>query len=151
MPFPKITTCLVCELARPEGTKFSLLGFHGITPDVRIGLIEFPGTVEFLTFVLIGARGEGAGTFDIDWNVVAPNNEITWTGGIKEITIPANPEAKLNLIIRASNAAFPLKGIYRLNLLVDNQLHYKTEISAAPLEQIDDHLSHGGSIASPVA
>lgn len=129
MAFPKIETCLICEIVRREEGKHSLLGFHGITPDVRIRVPDYSRPLDFLTFVLLGVRGEGGGTFKLQASVVDPNGKEVWQGNLTDITIAQNPEGKLNLFIQVANAVLALPGVYRFTLLVDDQLHYQTEFS----------------------
>jgi len=126
MAFPKIETCIVCEIIRPEVlNKFSLLGFFGITPYVHVTLkdVRLPAA---LTFVFCAGSGEGKFTCDLlirasDGRVV-PNS---WPGAISG---ELKKERAVTSIFMAFIGAFGASGAYEVVLNVDGRPVYSTRI-----------------------
>jgi hypothetical protein len=129
MPFPPIAVCIVCELVRIEPGSFSILGFHGIAPDVRIGVPTFPGRLDFLTLALLGTREEsGTGDVVLEASVIGPQQQPVWIGDRQEVNYTGPSGSRLNLFLRIAGPVFPVSGIYTFHLRIDGVLHYQTTL-----------------------
>jgi hypothetical protein len=111
---PKIETCLVCDLVRPElGGKLAILGFYGICPHVDIGLqhLDQPAV---LTFVLAG--GTGQGTFPLTVDIVDENQRVI--ASISGLAFEANPKGA-TLVATTLMLIFGHAGRYAVRCLID--------------------------------
>jgi hypothetical protein len=114
MPFPTITTCIVCEQARPEiGGKFTLLGFYGVAPDVRINIQNFNQPVG-LCFVFVG--GAGSGHFVIGLRITAPNGQTFDAPSVEGDLAPAAIGSRFFM---GFAGVLPGPGNYSASLLVN--------------------------------
>jgi hypothetical protein len=112
MPNPTITSCFLCELARPEqGMKYNLLGFYGVVPFVRVAIGDFALPIQ-LCFVFSG--GPGAGHFRVNLRVTAPNGQAFQVPEF-EGTLPAGRTGATNIFVGFSDTV-PGPGQYRANL-----------------------------------
>lgn len=122
MPFPVISVCLVCEGARPEVLgKWTLLGFFGPAPNVRIAISNFSNPVS-LVFVFAG--GEGAGHFRTALRVTAQFGQTF--PGVSEAEGNLLPDKPTSLFFFGLQSVVPGPGIYRAALLANGQQVYET-------------------------
>lgn len=121
MSFPKITSCLICEIVRFEvHGKLSLLGFSGVSPDVKL-IVPRLGVPVPLAFVIFGEDAFG-GSYNLKWTIVDNLGKYVLP---PTATHPALPRReRLGLAIQAQ-AAFPTAGEFRLQLFVEEKLHFE--------------------------
>jgi hypothetical protein len=114
-------------LVRLEENSFSILGFHGLAPDIKIGVAAFPGRLDFLTLVLLGRREEAlTARVILEASVIGPSQEPVWVGHREELAYSGPSESRLNLFLRIAGPVFPVPGIYTFTLRIDGATHYDT-------------------------
>lgn len=119
MPFPTINACIICELARPElGGQFTLLGFHGLAPNVRVTVHNFDQPVQ-LCFVFMGGRGEGH--FTVGLAITAPNGRRFEAQTIQGTL---SPHKYASNFFMAFLGVLPGPGNYTASLLVNGTPTY---------------------------
>src|ERR1700731_1228866 len=111
MAFPAIEACFLCELVRPEPMgKFSVLGYYGIAPYVRIYLQNFNQPAQ-LCFVFAG--GAGQGHFRIDLRITAPNGATFDAPSVEGDLVP---QATVSNIFMGFLGVLPGPGNYTVSL-----------------------------------
>jgi len=121
MPFPTINTCLVCEGARAEIMgKFTLLGYYGVAPYVRISIQNFNVPVQ-LCFVFAGG-GPANGDVHIELRITAPNGA---TFNAPAISAHLNPQATVTNCFMTFLGVLPGPGNYVATLIVDGTPQYE--------------------------
>jgi hypothetical protein len=126
MPFPQITTCLVCEVVRQEMLgKYALLGFFGVAPQIRIALRDFrlPYTVSFF---FIG--GSGSGTYHVELRVRGPSGQLV-QGESVPLDGALDPSIPVSNFILFFNGLLPGPGQYRISLVANQAETYATNIN----------------------
>src|SRR5258708_36964741 len=74
MPFPTITTCIVCDGVRQDILgKYTLVGFYGVTPNVLISVGDFALPVSMVCFFCGTA---GGGRFHVELRVTGPSGRL---------------------------------------------------------------------------
>lgn len=126
MAFPTINACIVCEQVRQEaGNKAILLGFYGITPYVRINILNFNAPV-VLCFVFTG--GPGFGHFRVELRITAPNGRVFEAPHVEG---DLAQEATLTNIFMGFQETLPGPGPYLATLLVDGAVQYQAPFTLA--------------------
>jgi hypothetical protein len=124
MPF-RVRACAVCEQARPEALgKWTLLGFFGAAPDVRIAIGNFQSAVT-LCFIFMGEPFVGQ---------IRANIRIVASSGIVVATSPpagrqVPPAAPLTTLFMHIQTVVPGPGRYAVVLTVNGQDVFETSVS----------------------
>ena len=127
MAFPHIRHCIVCEDIRIErGNKATILGYYGITPDVRIGILEFEKPLNRLMFMFIGAEGEGK--FKTGIRILNPQGKEQKQLPALELDLAVGHEKNSNIAIGLQNYQFHDLGRHRIQLIVDDEIKYETTV-----------------------
>jgi len=138
MPFPKITHCLICEGVRQEqGKKQTILGFFGITPNVRILLHHPDQPLDQLTFFLVGGIGEGE--YKLSFRLIDDAGKTIF-GPKEPLSVGfTNAGPQSQFIIHAGPIKFLRLGEYHFELIVDGQVHFRTslQVDAAKKEDLE--------------
>ena len=140
MAIPPIKTCIVCEGARAEvHGKWTLLGFFGVAPDVRVSFTDFSKPVT-LCFAFIG--GDADGKIRAGLRVIAPSGAV----------IPGAMETEGDFVGGKISTAFfmsfqavvPGPGRYTVVLTLNGQDSFKTTVELVPGTLIGNpNMPHG--------
>lgn len=124
MPFC-VRACALCEQARPEALgKWTLLGFFGATPDVRIAIGNFQAPVT-LCFVFMGEPFTGQIRANI--RIVANSGAVIAASPPVQRQIPA--ARPLSTLFMHIQAVVPGPGRYAVVLTVNEQDVFETSFS----------------------
>jgi hypothetical protein len=128
MPPPIIRACIVCEQARPEASnKWALLGFFGVTPNVRIKIANFAIPV---TLCFVFTSDEFVGKVHVEVRVVAPS------GASIPGALPADGEFFPNqpgaMFYMHYQAVLPGPGRYTVVLVVNGADIYRDAFELLP-------------------
>jgi hypothetical protein len=136
MAFPQIAQCIVCEGARLEAYgKYTLFGFYGIAPRIRIAILDFSNLVT-LCFFFVG--GPASGDTSAIARVFSPSGQIF-------DSIPAYGHFKegplSTFIILAISNHLPGPGQYRVALVANDENKYETtfelvQVSGGEMERL---------------
>src|SRR5438552_3544412 len=123
MPFPEITTCLICDaIRREERGKLTILGFLGVSPNVKIEVSSLANPLP-LAFVLLGGSGEGH--YDVAFDIVGRTGKSILpqrAGGPVDMA-----KEQGSILVAEVLTPYPGPGEYRLQLYVGGHLHYEAE------------------------
>jgi hypothetical protein len=146
MAFPTINVCIICELARPEPLgKFSILGYYGIAPYVRIQVQKFAAPLA-LCFVFAG--GSGQGHFRIDLRITAPNGATFDAPGTEG---DLAGQVAVSNIFMGFQGLLPGPGNYLASLLVDGNTVFEAPfgLDQMPGPQMPSPPPRGGMTPPP--
>jgi hypothetical protein len=128
MAFPTIESCFICELVRPEAMgKFSVLGYYGISPHVRIQVQDFTRPVQ-LCFVFGG--GSGSGHVRLDLRITAPNGASLSAPHFEGDLVA---QAVLTNIFMSFQGVLPGPGDYTATLLVNGAPKFVARFALDPM------------------
>jgi hypothetical protein len=126
MPNPQIQGCIICEGARQEVLgKWTLLGFFGLAPNVRVQIAEFAKPV---TLCFVFAGGEAAGKFRITSRLTAPNGDNLPGPGVEGDLLPGRPTT---IFFMQYFSVLPGPGRYKIILAANGQDIYDTTFELA--------------------
>lgn len=118
MPFPNITSSLVCQdLRREEGNLVSLIGVFGGLPQTQIFVSDLTAPVLSIIFVFMGEAQSQKDKMNLRFELLAPNGMNVVTLTITNYIINANRAS--NIYFRLNNIIFPLEGIYNIRIFAD--------------------------------
>lgn len=126
MGAPRVTHCLLCEGVRQElGRKTTILGFMGMSPDVRVRVTDFSIPTD-LAFLLVG--GGVSAPFRVEPRIIGPGGEIV-VANPSTPTIPGGPDyPTLHLGMVFRGVKFPGPGVYRFQAnFNDGEYTYETK------------------------
>jgi hypothetical protein len=126
MAFPRITTCIVCDGVRQEIlSKYVILGFYGVTPDVQISIKDFALPIS-LCFFFCGTVAEGR--FRAELRLKGPGGQIIPAGVLPaEGTFTA--DKRVTYVALYFQNVIPGPGVYQVSIMVDGVEHFPTSIS----------------------
>lgn len=129
MIIPQIRACLVCEGARQEVLgKWTLLGFFGVTPDVRISITDFTKPVN-LCFAFAGNQAEGK--LHIAIRVLTPSGTALSGAEVEGEMLPGKPSSAFFMNFQG---VIPEPGRCTVVLLVNGAEIYRSTFELAPPE-----------------
>lgn len=127
MPFPDITSCLICEFVRDEGRgKMTLLGFAGAAPNVTLYVADIPATLH-LAIVLTAGPGAGGENYSFEVAPEASGALVAHT----PLRSAKLTKTKPSVFALQVHSIFPVIGRYKIRLLVDGKEHYQTTFELA--------------------
>ncbi len=125
MAFPPITTCLVCEGVREEILhKFTIVGFFGVTPDVRISLRDFNAPFS-ICFFFCGTAGYG--NFNLELRVTNSYGQVV-PGAIGPTHASIEPSRSTSNFIFFFHGVVPGPGRYGISLIANGVVAYSSTI-----------------------
>ncbi len=127
MAFPPITTCIVCDGTREETLhKYTLLGFYGVAPHVRIFLRDFslPFTV---CFFFCGTTGEGR--FRVELRLTGPSGHVVQGNMVPPIDGVLSRNIQVSYFILTFQGILPGPGEYQVSLVANGVEQYSTSIA----------------------
>jgi hypothetical protein len=136
VPLSDITTCLVCEIIRPEeGGKLSLLGFYGILPDIEIQVADSARPISGLSFVFLGhysAARTPDEAFNLSIRLTSPKG--TTIVETPPVSVHRPVQGKLNATVAAGigSVVLPEPGQYGIELTVDGANLYSSHFYISP-------------------